>query len=590
MVQRGVLPVGIKYGGDEFSGWDENPTDSSVLDGVMRDIAWLRGEGFSPVLVLSGPRGHTDRHLELLRGLTGSDLPLQYAGASQFLAIPEVMNAARVAATLTAAFGTPAVPVSLEQLGLRVAPHLYGDARISAMSGAKYLVKLLEDGIIPVIPGFQGLDPEGNVLTFSRGGTDKSAVLVAAALKCLLGVQVPCLIRKGKVPGIFTTNPHEIAEARLLASIPGFAMEVMAANGARVLHEDVQRIASKYGVTVCVGPSGQPTRGTSIVFDEGVPADCVPTQEVLTDVENGGTCVLRVQKGFSVVSAWGLLNQPGTALEILKQLGEVPFMFALSGGGADRTQVSALLRPSDALENRLAAITAKGAAAEMTDACSMIVLKGVDRTLVPALYQAFGSAGVNLLMSAFPGSKLAFAVSDANLEAATAAVRAVLAKAEVEIHDLPPTHSYTSDVYGIAHRDGLELFTVGGVQDIPGAVAAVWQELSGARVTPRAQAVTQGHEGVAAIDLLVGKEEAAVTRTALRSHGLNSPGRAMSLVTVATGGECQLVLRALQALADLGDEGQNIEAAAAAGNQISFVVAAKDAHRVLRALHNALVS
>jgi aspartate kinase len=139
----------------------------------------------------------------------------------------------------------------------------HGRARIQDID-TEHLVERLERGEVPVVPGFQGLGPDDRVTTLGRGGSDVSAVALAAALgadRCDIHTDVD---------GVYTTDPRIVAKARKLDRITYEEMLEMASVGAKVLQTRAVELAMKYGVRlhVCSSFSDQP--GTLVVDEDEV--------------------------------------------------------------------------------------------------------------------------------------------------------------------------------------------------------------------------------------------------------------------------------------------------------------------------------
>jgi len=137
----------------------------------------------------------------------------------------------------------------------------YGSARIKEIESER-IKKLLGNGNIVVIAGFQGIDPEGSITTLGRGGSDTSAVAIAAALKADL-----CEIYTD-VSGVFTADPNVCKNARKLNKISCEEMLEMASLGAKVLHLRSVEFAMKNSVPVVVKSSFNEEEGTMLVNGE----------------------------------------------------------------------------------------------------------------------------------------------------------------------------------------------------------------------------------------------------------------------------------------------------------------------------------
>ncbi len=139
---------------------------------------------------------------------------------------------------------------------------VHGKARIEAIE-IEALVRCLDDGVVPVIPGFQGLSPEGRITTLGRGGSDTSAVAVAA-----LGAE-RCDIYTD-VDGVYTTDPRIVANARKLERITYEEMLEMASLGAKVLQLRAVELAMKSGQRLQVRSSYSDVPGTLVVDEDEI--------------------------------------------------------------------------------------------------------------------------------------------------------------------------------------------------------------------------------------------------------------------------------------------------------------------------------
>jgi len=139
----------------------------------------------------------------------------------------------------------------------------HGKARIESISGAE-VIKSLQAGSVVVVPGFQGVSPDGSVSTLGRGGSDTSAVALAAALEA-----ERCDIYTD-VEGIYTADPRIVAKAHKLEKITHEEMLEMASVGAKVLQTRAVEIAMKHGVRLQVLSSFTNKPGTLVVDEDEV--------------------------------------------------------------------------------------------------------------------------------------------------------------------------------------------------------------------------------------------------------------------------------------------------------------------------------
>ena len=175
-------------------------------------------------------------------------------------------------------------------------------ARIASIDSAS-IHRVLDAGVVAVVAGFQGFDDEGNITTLGRGGTDTTAVAVAAALEADV-----CEIYTD-VAGIFTTDPNLVPEARKLDRISFDEMIELASLGAKVLQIRSARFAMRYGVPLHVRSSFDEAEGTWVVAEE----------EVMERLVVSGVTYNRNEAKIRVR---GVKDQPGIAARIFSPLSD----------------------------------------------------------------------------------------------------------------------------------------------------------------------------------------------------------------------------------------------------------------------------
>jgi aspartate kinase len=175
-------------------------------------------------------------------------------------------------------------------------------ARIKSIDDKK-VREDLKNGTIIIVAGFQGIDEHGNVTTLGRGGSDTSAVAVAAALKADV-----CEIYTD-VDGVYTTDPRMVPEASKIEKISYEEMLEMASLGAKVLQIRSVEFAKKYNVVIHVRSSFNDKPGTLVMKED---------QEMETVLVSG----IAYNKDEAKVSILGVPDQPGIAAQIFSPLGE----------------------------------------------------------------------------------------------------------------------------------------------------------------------------------------------------------------------------------------------------------------------------
>jgi aspartate kinase len=220
---------------------------------VARKVLQTQRAGHEVAVVSSAMAGETNRLVELATQITPEPWSREY---DMLLASGEQIAIALLALAIHAE-GGKAVPLLAHQLGIET-DEVYSKARIRSIRTEK-LRELLKEGIIPVIAGFQGVDSENNITTLGRGGSDTSAVAIAAALKA-----DACEIYTD-VDGVYTVDPRLCAKAKKLSEISYEEMMEMASLGAKVLQIRSVELAAKYEVPLYVVSSFEETPGTRVL-------------------------------------------------------------------------------------------------------------------------------------------------------------------------------------------------------------------------------------------------------------------------------------------------------------------------------------
>ncbi|HXA59561.1 MAG TPA: aspartate kinase [Streptosporangiaceae bacterium] len=238
-----------KYGGSSLS------TFNKVLAVAEFTAAAMRA-GRSLVLVVSAQGDTTDNLLRAVDEVSGQvRSPTVAREIDQLLATGECASAALLALAIRR-LGVPAMSLTGAQAGIRAEGNP-GSGVISHVRAGR-VRRLLAEGIIPVVTGFQGITTGSDVITLGRGGSDTTAVAMAA----VLGAR-SCEIYTD-VAGVFAADPRIVSEARRLVSVDLSTMAEMAFAGARVLHSRAVELAMIYGVEIQVRSSLTHGPGTLI--------------------------------------------------------------------------------------------------------------------------------------------------------------------------------------------------------------------------------------------------------------------------------------------------------------------------------------
>ena len=238
-----------KYGGTSVR-------DVQRIQNVARRAIEYKGRGMDVIVVVSAMSGETDRLLNLAHEI--AKFPDERE-VDVLISTGEQVTSALLAITLRE-MGHKAVSLLADQIRI-ISDSSYGTARIASIEDAK-LREEIKGGNIIVVPGFQGVDDGGNITTLGRGGSDTTAVALAAALKADL-----CEIYTD-VDGVYTTDPNICEKAKRLDKISYDEMLEMASLGAKVLQIRSVELAQKYNVPILVKSSLVEGKGTLVCKED----------------------------------------------------------------------------------------------------------------------------------------------------------------------------------------------------------------------------------------------------------------------------------------------------------------------------------
>ncbi len=283
-----------KYGGTSVASLDH-------IRRVAAAITEARKQGQQVVVVVSAMSGETDRLLGLSNELTAVPSEREQ---DALVATGEQVCSALLAITLES-MSCPAKSFTGTQLPMVTDNH-HSRARILDLP-TENIKNSLESGVVPVVAGFQGVSAEGNITTLGRGGSDTTAVALAAALKADY-----CEIYTD-VDGVYTADPNICPRARHIGRISYHEMLELAGLGARVMHVRSVELAQKYQVPLVIKSSfnnnGKKNRYTWIVNEEEV-------------MENSIIKGVTLEKNVSKISLIRIPDRPGIAYQILAPLAD----------------------------------------------------------------------------------------------------------------------------------------------------------------------------------------------------------------------------------------------------------------------------
>src|SRR5881227_1729345 len=238
-----------KYGGTSVGSPER-------IKNVARRVAKYRAQGDQVVVVVSAMSGVTDNLIKLAKEI----MPLPSEREMDVLLATGEQTTIALTAIVLHSIGIPAVSLTGAQAGI-VTDGVHTKAKIQNIT-PKRIHQLLDEGNVVIVAGFQGETNEGQVTTLGRGGSDLTAIALAAALKAEL-----CQIYTD-VDGVYTADPNVVPEARKLPRVAYDEMLEMASLGAKVLQARSVEFAKKYGVTVHVRSTFKPDPGTLVTREE----------------------------------------------------------------------------------------------------------------------------------------------------------------------------------------------------------------------------------------------------------------------------------------------------------------------------------
>ncbi len=281
--------VVCKFGGTSVGSLER------IENAARRVVSLLKG-GSRVVVVSSAMAGETDGLINLACQIT--EFPNERE-MDMLLATGEQKAIALFAMTLRK-LGYPAVSLCGWQVPI-VTDNVHTKAKIKRI-GTQRLKNLLSEGYIPVVAGFQGVTDDWEITTLGRGGSDTTAVALAAALGA------DCEIYTD-VTGVFTADPRIVPTAKKIGKISYEEMLELASLGAKVMQIRSVEFAAKYGVRIHVRSSFEEEEGTWIVPEDEI-MEKVVVRGITVDTKESRITVVRVP------------DRPGIAAKLFKALGE----------------------------------------------------------------------------------------------------------------------------------------------------------------------------------------------------------------------------------------------------------------------------
>lgn len=400
-----------KYGGSSVA-------NAERVFNVAKRIMKAKEEGNDVVVVLSAQGKTTDGLIAKAKEINPNPSRREM---DMLLSTGEQQSVALMAMALNA-LGGRAISLNGGQVGIETT-NTYSNAKIRKIQTER-IENELERGNIVLVTGFQGVNQLGDITTLGRGGSDTSAVALAAALNADI-----CEIYTD-VDGVYSADPRVVPDARKMDEISYDEMLELASLGAKVLHCRSVEIAKKYNVKLVVRSSMTDAEGTE------VKEDCKMERMLVSGVA--------ADKNVSRISIMGIKDEPGKAFEIFSLMAKekVSVDIILQSNGHDGLQnISFTIGQDDldialkALEKHKARLTAQEIVHDENVAKLSVVGAGMATNpgVAAMFFEAMYDAGVNIQMISTSEIKITVLIDRNDVDAAMVAVHDKFKNASVNM-------------------------------------------------------------------------------------------------------------------------------------------------------------
>ncbi|MEX0713726.1 MAG: aspartate kinase [Pirellulales bacterium] len=463
-----------KFGGTSVA-------DSAKILAAARKAVRARQEGNQVVMVVSAMGKNTDVLVELANQIS-DDPPAREM--DMLLSTGEQVSVALMAMAIDS-LGQQAISFTGAQIGIKT-DSTHTKARIQSISTDR-MRKALAEGKIVIAAGFQGIDENYNITTLGRGGSDTTAVALAA----VLGADA-CEIYTD-VDGVYTTDPRVLPEARMVKQVSYDEMLELASLGAGVMHSRSIEFAKKFSVAIHVRNSSADVPGTMIV----------PEPEAEGQAVSGATLV----KNEARVTILGVPDRPGSSLAIFSKIAakNISVDMIVQNIGSDAKADISFTVFRDDLPSTLKAVSE--ASAELgaegfthDDNVSKVSVVGLGMAtqtgVAQRMFRALADGGVNIQMITTSEIKISVLVAREQGFSALRTVHGVFELDREPAGPRPPSskvHPRVGDAAAVVARlQGMEnltiseinlddtqaRITVNNVPDTPGVAAQVFERVA----------------------------------------------------------------------------------------------------------------
>jgi aspartate kinase len=472
-----------KFGGTSVA-------DTNKILAAARKAIRAQQNGNQVVVVVSAMGHQTDHLVDLAAEITERPSAREM---DMLLSTGEQVSVALMAIAIHS-LGAKAISLTGAQIGIKT-DSTYSKARIKSISTER-MQRLLNEGNIVIAAGFQGIDDDFNITTLGRGGSDTTAVALAA----VLGAN-SCEIYTD-VDGVYTTDPRVLPEARRVLRVSYDEMLELASLGAGVMHSRSIEFAKKFHVPVHVRSSATDIPGTLIVADAEAP-----------DMAVGGAAITKNEARIAVLD---VPDKPGSSFEIFSRIAakNISVDMIVQNVGTDGKADISFTVPSDELQSTIDAVN-EGAkivgARQVThdQSVSKVSVVGLGMAkqtgVADRMFRALAEAGVNIQMITTSEIKISVLVEREQAQTALRAVHRAFALEKTPkgaVTSIDQVHAETkrpADAATIVARlqglnmedltiDAIELdasqarVTIQEVPDQPGVAAKVFEQIAAAGI------------------------------------------------------------------------------------------------------------
>jgi len=572
------------------------------IQAVARRVCATVQEGNAVVVVVSAMGKTTDGLVKLAQEISANPSRREM---DMLLSTGEQVSIALLSMALQE-MGQPAISLTGAQVGI-VTEAAHTRARILRIETER-LERHLQEGKVIVVAGFQGISSTEDleITTLGRGGSDTSAVALAAALKADF-----CEIYTD-VPGILTTDPRLVPDAQLMPEITSDEMLELASLGAKVLHPRAVEIARNFGVPLVVRSSWSQEPGTWV-------RSAAPSPRSLEGLElSHAVDAVEFDTDQAKVSLLRVPDRPGVAARLFGEIASQDLDVDLiiqsihEGNSNDIafTVTKDSLKRAEAVSSAI--IPALCGGVPMPDAAEVMVQSDIAKLAIAGagmigrpgvaaqMFSTLAAAGVNIQMIATSEVKVSCVVSAVDCDRAIAALCDTFEVTHSPRHEAPspasPSCPASPPVRGVALDRNQAKLAIRQVPDRPGMAAQVFQVLAAHNIS--VDMIIQSQrcrviDGIATRDIAftVARPDAEAARAALQTAAIGSSqievDPAIAKVSIVGAGMVHHPGVAARMFAALAQEKINIQMIATSEIKVSCVVSEADGVRSLQVIHAA---